>query len=332
MASLVDSPLPLDSPPLNNTLPPAPRLQPQAPPSLPSTPGLDIPGAFPREDSASFAVESRPAPRQKSSQTSRARSYLPPGVASYLSGAKAFSLPSTEKEGVMPGEHHDGVGPLPGSISETSVAKLPDERFESAGQPGPSVHPLATGVAAPSLPSQETEGVRPGERHGGVDLPLPSSSSETSVAKLPDERPRPQGAAVDAPGIVDLGTQVHRNADDRDDPSRVRRESKEVFEGADAEDIPADSKFKEEVAAAEEKKGFERKRESYRSAEERLGTGAAGVPTQRKGRSSSDSDASNHKKASVMNKVKGEMKVLLGKASRNKEKVEEGEKLKQGLD
>jgi hypothetical protein len=57
-----------------------------------------------------------------------------------------------------------------------------------------------------------------------------------------------------------------------------------------------------------------------------------GPPAQRKGRSSSDSDASNHKKASVLNKVRGEMKVLLGKASRNKEKVEEGKKLKHGSD
>jgi hypothetical protein len=31
-----------------------------------------------------------------------------------------------------------------------------------------------------------------------------------------------------------------------------------------------------------------------------------------------------------MNKVKGEMKVLLGKASRNREMVEGGEKLKHG--
>lgn len=84
----------------------------------------------------------------------------------------------------------------------------------------------------------------------------------------------------------------------------------------------------------------ERGSENYRAAEERASPKAQGstrpvpaplepgAPAQRKGRSSSDSDASNHKKASVMNKVKGEMKVLLGKASRNKEKVEEGEKLK----
>jgi hypothetical protein len=118
----------------------------------------------------------------------------------------------------------------------------------------------------------------------------------------------------------------------------------------------ADSKFKEEVAA-QEKRGRppaetrgERKVESIqvRSAEERRSSekeegaksvppgepaGAAGsIPALRKQRSSSDSDASHHKRASVMNKVKGEMKVLLGKASRNKDKVEEGEKLKHGSD
>lgn len=92
----------------------------------------------------------------------------------------------------------------------------------------------------------------------------------------------------------------------------------------------------------------ERKAESFRSAEECRSSEKAegvksvpppgenapvvGVPTQRKQRSSSDSDASHHKRASVMNKVKGEMKVLLGKASRNKDKVEEGEKLKHGSD
>jgi hypothetical protein len=105
------------------------------------------------------------------------------------------------------------------------------------------------------------------------------------------------------------------------------------------------SKFKEEVAAEKKKGSPAGKNENYRAAEEptspKTEEGAAtavpqreaeSAPTQRKGRSSSDSDASHHKKASVMNKVKGEMKVLLGKASRNKERVEMGEKLKHGSD
>jgi hypothetical protein len=123
--------------------------------------------------------------------------------------------------------------------------------------------------------------------------------------------------------------------------------------GTHWQNVGADSKFKEEAAGGPETKG-ERKAESdrVRSAEERrrssekeegfksvpppsesaAAAAGMGVPAQRKQRSSSDSDASHHKRASVMNKVKGEMKVLLGMASRNKDKVEEGEKLKQGSD
>jgi len=124
---------------------------------------------------------------------------------------------------------------------------------------------------------------------------------------------------------------------------RVRAPDKDV------QNVPAESKFKEGVAA-EEKAGRERaegrRTDTPRSAEEQVAArepqgakvgrvtppGASGAPVQRRGRSSSDSDASYHKKVSVMNKVKGEMKVLLGKASRNRDKVEEGEKLKHGSD
>jgi hypothetical protein len=118
-------------------------------------------------------------------------------------------------------------------------------------------------------------------------------------------------------------------------------------------ELPADSKSKEEDAVKEKKSDIERKDER-KGEEHREPQRAAAAPSQqqertksiptsepvpatqrkgRSGRSNSDSDASHHKKASVMNMVKGEMKVLLGKASRNKGKVEEGEKLKkQGSD
>jgi len=130
-----------------------------------------------------------------------------------------------------------------------------------------------------------------------------------------------------------------------------------VFLANRTQEGPADSKLKEKGAVKEKRSDLERKderkgeeyREPQRMAEESASpkqqqegsktmptTSEPVSPTQRKGRSgrsSSDSDASHHKKASVMNMVKGEMKVLLGKASRNKGKVEEGEKLKkQGSD
>ena len=38
------------------------------------------------------------------------------------------SLPSSETKGAQPFEHVGGVGSLPGTLSESSVALLPDER------------------------------------------------------------------------------------------------------------------------------------------------------------------------------------------------------------
>jgi len=117
------------------------------------------------------------------------------------------------------------------------------------------------------------------------------------------------------------------------------------------EEVSAESKSREEVAVKEKKSDLERKDErkgeNDRAAEDSASHKQEEVtraippsqtfdaPMQRRGRAgraSSDSDASHHKRASVINMVKGEMKVLLGKASRNKGKVEEGEKLKQRSD
>lgn len=134
-------------------------------------------------------------------------------------------MPSTEKEGTKPGEHYDGVGPLPGSISETSVAKLPDERPKLLGEPDECDRKPVERPPAMSLPSQERWGVQPYEHHDGVG-PLPGTSSEASVAKLPDERKGAltseefSGSAASAgsqesarravAGIANVGTQVRR--------------------------------------------------------------------------------------------------------------------------
>lgn len=48
------------------------------------------------------------------------------------------SLPSTELRGAQPSEHTGGVGALPGNLSESSVALLPDERQERAQEPQPT--------------------------------------------------------------------------------------------------------------------------------------------------------------------------------------------------
>ncbi|WVF73149.1 hypothetical protein IAT40_007968 [Kwoniella sp. CBS 6097] len=93
-----------------------------------------------------------------------------PGRAHPIGIAPRFSLPSEEPAGALPGEHTSGVGALPGTVAETGVAVLPDEK-----------KPAAT------LPSQENQGVRPGESSGGVGS-LPGKLGESDVALLPDER------------------------------------------------------------------------------------------------------------------------------------------------
>jgi hypothetical protein len=120
-------------------------------------------------------------------------------------------LPSTEREGVKPGEHHDGVGPLPGTISETSVAKLPDERTQPAPEADQPTQKHAVGAGTTSLPSHERKGVQPYEHHNGVG-PLPGTSSETSVTKLPDERAAATSEGL--PGAVAAGTELQKPADD----------------------------------------------------------------------------------------------------------------------
>lgn len=47
-------------------------------------------------------------------------------------------MPSTELKGARPSERTGGVGALPGNISESSVALLPDERQERAQERQPA--------------------------------------------------------------------------------------------------------------------------------------------------------------------------------------------------
>jgi hypothetical protein len=116
--------------------------------------------------------------------------------------------------------------------------------------------------------------------------------------------------------------------------SKVKEEAvKEEKSDPERKDERKDEEYREPQRAAEEVAFAKHEQEPTKTIPTTSEPESAGSPTStqrkgRSGRSNSDSDASHHKKASVMNMVKGEMKVLLGKASRNKGKVEEGERLK----
>lgn len=127
------------------------------------------------------------------------------------------TLPSQETEGTQPGEHIEGVGALPGRISEAGVARLPSERVvdlrsaqsqstaTSAALPPPAAdtqletapQPPAPSTP-PSLPSQEPDGAQPAEHVGGAGA-LPGPADEAGVARLPDDAPVPAADERDRP-------------------------------------------------------------------------------------------------------------------------------------
>ncbi|KAG1847207.1 hypothetical protein DFJ58DRAFT_663471 [Suillus subalutaceus] len=125
-----------------------------------STPGHEFPGSYPREHEQELQHQScgdgfeGPAAATSVAQTARqyisepvertveyagqtAAAYfpIPQGVKIRwlpigLDQQLSTSLPSSELKGAQPHEHVGGVGSLPGTISESSVALLPDERAE----------------------------------------------------------------------------------------------------------------------------------------------------------------------------------------------------------
>ncbi|KAF5362646.1 hypothetical protein D9758_009614 [Tetrapyrgos nigripes] len=159
--------------------------------STTSTPGFELPGAFPRDYRGQSAVSSdtdAPSVVERAKQYipaqgdveqvlksvgETAKQYLPQSLTSYFPGGSQpnTSLPSQENELTR----SDGIGSLPGNASESAVALLPDERNAPKDQP------------KTSLPSQENELTR----SDGAGS-LPGNASESAVALLPDERNSPQ--------------------------------------------------------------------------------------------------------------------------------------------
>ncbi|EEB95878.1 hypothetical protein MPER_05086, partial [Moniliophthora perniciosa FA553] len=154
-----------------------------------STPGVEVPGSYPRGLDAN-APNANPTgvldmakqylPAQQDVQqalknaTETAKQYLPQSVAAYLPGATTHSTTLPSQDGPQkPFEHSDGVGSLPGNQSEASVAKLPDERKNTSA----TTH-------STTLASQE-----PFEHSGGVSereaKPKDTSPSSGGVGDLP---------------------------------------------------------------------------------------------------------------------------------------------------
>ncbi|KAG6893950.1 hypothetical protein C0992_008037 [Termitomyces sp. T32_za158] len=205
-----------------------------APAPAPGSASADDPASAPANSgtTASAGVTNAPAATVGSAiqnVSATVKPYLPGSIAAYLptSAAEkdraACEMPSKE----VPSGSKVGVGSLPGTTSETSVAKLPDERAmehphhkvhkhhkhghakHDAGKAGHAAPAAAAAAAAPSMYQSAKNYIRqsvgaylPGSGGAHSELPsretpggslvgvgsLPGTTSEVSVAKLPEER------------------------------------------------------------------------------------------------------------------------------------------------
>ncbi|KAF8836540.1 hypothetical protein BDN67DRAFT_974039 [Paxillus ammoniavirescens] len=218
------------------------------------TPELELPGSYPKELNKESELKTdsdskdRPigasvvhAAKQYMPQVERgveyagqtAVAYLPipqnikDTVVSYWSSEDdhregrhiSTSLPSTELKGAQPSEHTGGVGSLPGSISESSVALLPDEREErdqaaarSSGTPQketPRRETLVPVAAAAAVPVTRKDESRPhtqeGEQQGKDVKPFQVSKPSKDEPILP---PAPRSYADRAEGTERLPATV----------------------------------------------------------------------------------------------------------------------------
>jgi len=88
-------------------------------------------------------------------------------------------MPSTEVQGQQPGEHIGGVGSLPGSKDEQSVAVLPEERATEATETAHQEHhdELGAPPVPPNKPEKST-GVGDVGVGGATDAPKKDTQSK----------------------------------------------------------------------------------------------------------------------------------------------------------
>ncbi|KAF8505245.1 hypothetical protein BU17DRAFT_71467 [Hysterangium stoloniferum] len=277
-----------------------------------------------------------------------AREHLPTGVVEKLEKAGVISgsgqdsshrhenhdhrpapstLPTQETGPFHPS--HGGVGMLPGSRSEQSVAKLPEERLED----------LRT-----ELPSREDgeEAFRP--THGGVGT-LPGGKDEAGVAILPEER---KSGSMDKDAGLEAGTgdlTTGSNGASNVNPPKELSPTSEPKEntqngsrnghcisgtqpsaGTAAAD-PTPQSVSEDIDTAKPSPGGHQPSTDIASqsvAPKDTDTGNA------EGEETHQGASGTKRKVSLLQKVKGEAKIFEGKITGDKSKVEEGKDIRSG--
>ncbi|KAG6837442.1 hypothetical protein H0H93_009536 [Arthromyces matolae] len=274
-------------------------------------------------------------------------------ITSASSGAGSAPAPSELPSKEIPSISRGGVGSLPGTISEVSVAKLPEER------------------RLEGMPSHESDHELLG-KSGGVG-PLPGGPNESRVAMLPEERLHPQydtrpmgasgstasplsiggtkssvrtgsplkqvtistpddplqettaiglGAAGVGAGVAGAGAMATHQASSRPGAAAPQSTGDYLDNRLDpgyhpAELHPLDPKFNQKSSDVPSSSHHEALPTDTKESSE-LGTSATR-------RSSAGSE--ERRKVKLLEKVKGEAKVISGKLSHNEKKIEEGRQM-----
>ncbi|TFY67831.1 hypothetical protein EVJ58_g1393, partial [Rhodofomes roseus] len=197
-----------------------------------TTPGLEIPGAYPSDTRGAINTQgiTEAAKNAVNTVTTTAQQYLPVAqetaaqaaqraaaaasqatqtASSYLSNTAVVggstvrasaadhphetSLPSTETTGALPQEHVGGAGALPGSVRETAVTKLPDERSikgDSAIYPT-NTYPSTAPPDVLSPASQQSSAISP-----LAGSTVPATTAFTALAPSGTPHSHPQDTSV----------------------------------------------------------------------------------------------------------------------------------------
>ncbi|KAK7455817.1 hypothetical protein VKT23_010851 [Stygiomarasmius scandens] len=333
--------------------------------SATSTPGIELPGAYPRdareqdapqtgghaqEGSGVLDAAKQYIPAQEDVQKvlmnvgETAKQYLPQSLASYFPGSQpTTSLPSQENELTR----SDGVGSLPGNASESAVALLPDEREKPvAGDSTPKHETLDTSVLTPAT-NRDTQTRQ--ESISNVSTQAEDGSEYTSEKSTPGFTPtlsptlssnivpsKPTGGIGDLPGSRTESsvamTPEERNTASSEHQGTVSDPTSTSISKISAVASPNSTSTATSSPVADQGLSTNSDSSPSRFAENdpvsNDSTKLVSVTSgESGGTSGSNSSQSSTRKSKFMDKVKGEVKVITGKLGGNEEKVQEGKKL-----
>jgi len=270
------------------------------------------------------------------------------------------SLPSTELKGAQPSEHTGGVGALPGNVSESSVALLPEEREKINEEPlstatrqrGDTIKPsVSGGNDEPREPEKELEAKIPREISSskiepGVSQPLGISGTdvESQKQKTKNQEATDQGKAVGVADSGAAGAAATGAEETKTDTEGSKLPSQQLGPGKSTSQYDH-ARGKEEVQTAPANKSEGGYGGNYHPAQLHpapMGAGATEYQSTTGDTQQAVTDlppkttgtkvesVGSEKKPGFITMVKGEMKILAGKMSGDGHKVEEGKKLVHG--